>query len=86
VQEERLQRILGRVERVSRVTFGDPKLILTMETTADDIPGWDSLAHVAFIAAVEVEFRARFSIGEVAALDSIGDLVNLVALRTQAEL
>jgi acyl carrier protein len=75
------QMILIRVQAVARSTFGDPSLIVGAHTTSDDVPGWDSLAHVSFIAAVEREFGMRFSIGEVAALDSIGDLVTLVALK-----
>jgi acyl carrier protein len=70
--------VFSRVAAVCRRTFRDPDARVTRDTTSDDIAGWDSLAHVAFIAAVESEFGVRFSIAEVAGLDSIGDLVDLV--------
>lgn len=70
--------VLSRVAAVCRKTFREPDARVSRETTSDDIAGWDSLAHVAFIAEVESEFGVRFSIAEVAGLESIGDLVDLV--------
>jgi len=73
--------VLPRVAAVARTVFRDPHVHITRSTTADDVSGWDSLAHVAFIAAVELEFGLRFSIAEVAGLDTIGDLVDLIESR-----
>jgi acyl carrier protein len=47
-------------------------------TTADTIPGWDSLSHAQIIAAVEAEFRVRFNTLEVLRLRNIGDLQALI--------
>lgn len=71
--------ILARIQEICKSTFGNPELVISRETTADDIDAWDSLTHVTLVAAVEVAFNTRFSIAEVAALDNIGDLVDLVA-------
>lgn len=51
---------------------------ITDSTTADTIPGWDSLRHVEVIAAVEAEFGVRFRTLEVLRLRTIGDLQRLV--------
>ena len=48
------------------------------ETTAAEIPGWDSLSHVNVILAVEKAFGVRFSSVEVLKLNSIGDLQRLL--------
>jgi len=48
------------------------------ETFAYEVPGWDSLNHVAVICAVEAEFGVRFSPAEVVALENVGDLEQLV--------
>jgi len=53
-------------------------LRLTPEMTAQDVPGWDSLAHVRIVVAAEQAFRVRFSTGEITSLKTIGDLVNLI--------
>jgi acyl carrier protein len=48
------------------------------ETTAAEIPGWDSLRHANVILAVEKVFGVRFSNVEVLKLNSIGDLQRLL--------
>jgi acyl carrier protein len=48
------------------------------ETTADQVPGWDSLSHVQILTAVENEFDIRFSGLEVLRLKNVGELQALV--------
>ncbi|MGE5365627.1 MAG: acyl carrier protein [Bacteroidota bacterium] len=48
------------------------------ETTADQIPGWDSLNHLNVILAVEKFFDVRFSNKEILRLQDIGELQKLV--------
>lgn len=53
------------------------------QTTASQVPGWDSLSHVNVIVAVERQFKVRFSNLEVLRLKSVGDLQRLVDSKTQ---
>ncbi len=48
------------------------------QTTASQVPGWDSLSHVNVILAVEKRFKCRFSSLEVLRLKTVGDLQRLV--------
>jgi acyl carrier protein len=48
------------------------------ETTAAEVPGWDSLSHANVILAVEKAFGVRFSNVEVLKLNNIGDLQGLL--------
>jgi acyl carrier protein len=54
------------------------------ETTAAEVPGWDSLTHVAILAAVEEAYGVRFRSMEVLRLKSVGDLQALVDRKTAA--
>lgn len=54
---------------------------MTPETTADQVPGWDSLSHVRILAAVEREYGVRFSTMEVLRLNAVGDLQALIDRR-----
>ncbi len=47
-------------------------------TTADTVPGWDSLRHAQIIAAVEAEFGVRLKTLEVLRLKNIGELQALI--------
>jgi acyl carrier protein len=53
-------------------------LVLTRSTTANDVEGWDSLAHVRIVVATEQEFGVRLSTSEIMSLRTVGELVDLV--------
>lgn len=47
-------------------------------TTADQVPGWDSLSHLNVILAIEKEFNIRFKPYELLKLKNIGELQSLI--------
>jgi acyl carrier protein len=55
---------------------------LRPETSANDVPGWDSFNHVKLILAVEDHFGIQLHIEDINALKTVGDLVRLVARKT----
>jgi acyl carrier protein len=69
---------LARLTAVFRDVLDDDDLGLTRATTAADIPGWDSLAHVRLILAVQKAFNVKFSAAQVTKLKNVGELVDLV--------
>ncbi|PJB00234.1 MAG: acyl carrier protein [Ignavibacteriales bacterium CG_4_9_14_3_um_filter_30_11] len=48
------------------------------DTTADQVPGWDSLNHINVILAVEKAFDVHFKGIEVLKCKNIGELQKLV--------
>ncbi|WOF73884.1 acyl carrier protein [Parvibaculaceae bacterium PLY_AMNH_Bact1] len=50
---------------------------ITSETTAEDVNGWDSLAHARLIMALEDTLGVRFPGEKLFELDCIDDLVSL---------
>ncbi len=61
--------------------IGDDEITLTRASTAADVDGWDSLANVRFMLALERHFKVRFAAAEVARLNNVGDLVDLIDSR-----
>ena len=62
------------LEQLFRDVFGDDTIELTEETTARDIPQWDSLGHVNLMFAIEERFGVRFRGNELAELANVGEL------------
>ena len=73
--------VLSQLVAMMRDYFDDEDLVLTRESTAEDVAEWDSLSHVNIIAGVESTFGVRFAISEIENLKSVGDLVDLVAAK-----
>jgi acyl carrier protein len=64
---------------VFRQVFDDETLVLTDEMTADDIGGWDSVAHINLMFSIEQAFGIQFNGNELAEMKNIGELKQLLA-------
>jgi acyl carrier protein len=71
-----------------RATLADvldqPSLVLTAESSAATVEGWDSLAQINFLAAIEDEYKIRFSLHELDAVANVGDIADLIARKLPA--
>lgn len=63
---------------IFRQVFDDDSIIITRESTANDIEEWDSLTHMNLVVAVEAKFKIRFALGELQTLRNVGDMHDLV--------
>jgi acyl carrier protein len=70
-----------QLEELFREVFNDDGLILTDEMTANDIPGWDSVAHINLMFSIEQAFGVQFAANELAEFKSIGELKRFLAVR-----
>lgn len=64
-----------RLQDLMREQFDDDTLEVSDATTAADVPGWDSLAHVNLIIAVEKAFGIKFAAAEIGKLKNPGQNV-----------
>ena len=62
------------LERVFRDVFGDESIVLTDETTAGDVPGWDSLGHINLMFSIEERFGVQFEGNQLAEFSNVGEL------------
>jgi acyl carrier protein len=67
--------ILTATTEIFRDLFADDGIVLTPETTADDVDGWDSIKHISLIVAIEDRFGIRIGTGEIEKLSNVGDLL-----------
>ena len=63
---------------IFRELLDDDTIVLSPDTTAGDVPGWDSLAHVNIVVASEAAFGVSFRAAELEELHRVGDLVALI--------
>ena len=66
------------LNEVFRHVFANPKLDLKPDMTPNDIDGWDSMAHVNLIAAVELRFKIKFENKDLRRIKTVGDLGQLI--------
>lgn len=69
---------LATLTDVFRDVFDDEDIVISRETTAKNIPAWDSVNHVTLMIQIESKFKLRFNSGEVAGLKNVGELIDLI--------
>ncbi|HJX52807.1 MAG TPA: acyl carrier protein [Polyangia bacterium] len=66
------------LNQVFQMVFANRNLNVQPEMTPNDIDGWDSMAHVNLIAAIEARFHIKFATKELRSLKTVGDLGALI--------
>lgn len=70
--------IQSKLEEIFKEIFADDSLQLTMETSPDDIPEWDSLCQVLIVEQVEKTFDIKIRMDDVYKIRTFGDFVRAV--------
>jgi acyl carrier protein len=73
--------IFEQLTEVFRDVFDDDELVIDATTTAQDVDGWNSLAHIRLVVSIEKAFKLRFSAAEIGNLKNVGDVVELILLK-----
>jgi acyl carrier protein len=72
------QEILAQLTDIVREVLEDDDIVLRPDMTAEDVPGWDSMAHINIIVAAEIQFGIKFRAAETEELRDVGGFVELI--------
>lgn len=73
----------SRLLEIFRSVFANDHLVIHDSTTAGDVPGWDSLAHINLMFSIENEFGVRFTDDQLTGFADVGELRRFLESRTQ---
>ena len=77
------QDIYGELATLMGDVFEDDDIQIGPQTTARDVPGWDSQAHIMLIVAAEQHFGVRFKTAEFETLQNVGEFVRLIQTKLE---
>jgi acyl carrier protein len=70
--------VLPKVQEAFKATFDiDPQLV-SMETTADDVPGWDSVGHLSLGANLEQAFAISLDVDDLMEMENVREIVRVI--------
>lgn len=75
--------ILSKLSEIVGDVLDVDGVVLTSAMTAKDVPGWDSLAHIRIILATEKAFKLRFDTAEMAGLQDVGAMADMIARKAR---
>ena len=64
----------AQLREIVQDVLGDDELELHEQTAADDVEGWDSLAHINIMVAVEGAYGVTFTSDELSGFRNLGEL------------
>jgi len=82
-----MELIRQQLQDIFREVFKDPGLVLHDNMTADDVAGWDSLANINLLIAIEKRLGVKFATAEISRLSddgaNVGKMVELIARKQE---
>jgi acyl carrier protein len=76
--------ILAELSPIFRDILDQADLVLSRESNASNVEGWDSLAHVNLVTSIQQHYKIKFALGELQELKNVGEMVDLIAIKLRA--
>jgi acyl carrier protein len=70
--------MMETLQTIFQDVLDNPALRIERSSSALTIPGWDSLAHINLVTAIEQKFKIRFALGELEELKNVGEMIDLM--------
>lgn len=77
------EEVLGGIQTIIRDVLDDDEIVLSDDTTANDIDGWDSIQNIIIMATIEEKFGIKFQVEENRQIVNVGTLVDLVVKKSK---
>jgi acyl carrier protein len=77
--------ILNKVREAFKSAFDIDPQSVSMETTASDIPLWDSVGHLSLASSLEEAFGITLDVDDLMEMESVREIVRIITTRTSAE-
>jgi len=70
--------ILTKVQEAFKAAFDSDPHSVSMETSASDIPGWDSVGHLSLASNLEQVFGITLDVDDLMEMESVREIVRVI--------
>ena len=77
------EEIYAKLGSIFAEVLGTDSPALTAETTADEVPGWDSLTHLKLLFTIQNRFGIEFQTSEIIGMRNVGEMVKIIEERSR---
>ena len=76
------ENVFKKTQELFREIFNDDTLVISDQTSANNIGDWDSLNHINLISSIQKEFEIKFELRELEHLSNVGAIIDLIIKKT----
>ena len=66
------------MQEIFREIFDEDELVISRDTTAEDIEDWDSLTHMQLIVEIEKKYGIKFTTAEIKKAANVGEFIDII--------
>jgi acyl carrier protein len=70
--------ILSKVREVFKTSFNIDPALVTIETNASQVAGWDSMGHLSLASNLEQAFQISLDVDEMMAMENVREIVRII--------
>jgi len=79
------QNVLTKVQEAFKNAFDvDPKMV-SIDTSASDIPAWDSVGHLSLAGSLEETFGVSLDVDELMQMENVHEIVRIITGKLAAK-
>jgi acyl carrier protein len=73
-----MDKLITTIQGAFKAAFDVEPRSITIETKPTDIPGWDSMGHVALVSSLEQAFGLSFDVDDVMEMEDVRQILRIV--------
>ena len=77
-----MEEIIATLKEIFNKLINRDDIVITAETTAHDVDGWDSITNMLLLNEVEKTYHIKFTFREIAHMRNVGELCSKIMEKT----
>jgi len=73
--------VLSKVQQVFATSFEIDPTLVTIDTSPNDIPGWDSVGHLSLVSNLEQTLGISLDVDELIEMENVREIVRIVSAK-----
>ena len=73
-----MEGLLEKVQTAFKSAFGIDPQTITLDTSPEDIPAWDSMGHVTLASSLEQTFGLTFDVDDLMEMENVREIYRVV--------
>ena len=74
-----MENVLVRVQDVFHEAFGVDAQLVSLDTTPNDVPAWDSVGHLDLASRLEQAFGISLDVDDLMEMENVREIIRIVS-------